>query len=208
MATRVFDPLRLDVQVFASDAGALSGHWPLRAMTRLAESLHAGAPTDMANEVAWSAQGEQRVVKSAPQTPTRTAAHTAPHVATQRAERVGSAQVWLHLRARACLRLECQRCLQAVETDLSVDRWFHFVPGEDAAAQLDTDSEDDVLALTRALDLRELVEDELLLALPLVPRHAECPAPLLAPNDAPESSAEPANPFAALATLKRGGSLN
>jgi uncharacterized protein len=35
-----------------------------------------------------------------------------------------------------------------------------------------------VLALEPALDLKELVEDELLLALPLVPRHEVCPEPL------------------------------
>ena len=45
-----------------------------------------------------------------------------------------------------------------------------FVRGEDAAAELDAESDFDVLTLTRSLDLRELVEDELLLALPLVPR--------------------------------------
>ena len=62
-------------------------------------------------------------------------------------------------------------------------------------------------ALTRALDLRELIEDELLLAMPLVPRHEVCPEPLPVrtdedmPDDAP-------NPFAALAALKRPGPLN
>ena len=65
------------------------------------------------------------------------------------------------------------------------------------------DSEDDVLALTRALDLRELVEDELLLALPIVPRHEVCPEPLPQPAD-DAAPAEPApHPFAALAALKR-----
>ena len=79
-----------------------------------------------------------------------------------------------------------------------------FVKGEDAAAALDAEAEDDVLALTPALDLRELIEDELLLALPLVPRHAHCPEPL--PRAFVEDPAvDPAdNPFAALAVLKGG----
>ena len=79
--------------------------------------------------------------------------------------------------------------------------------GEDAAAQLDADSEDDVLALTRALDLHELIEDELLLTLPLVPRHEVCPQPLpmVANADPPSGDeAERPNPFAALQALKRG----
>jgi uncharacterized protein len=186
MSARVFDPLRLDVQTFAGDAGELSGRWPLRQFERLGDAVHRDAMPAVGDEIAWSARGEQRAARGVP------------------------GQNWLHLRAQATLRLECQRCLQPVETELALDRWFHFVPGEDAAAQLDADSEDDVLALTRALDLRELVEDELLLALPLVPRHPVCPAPLLAPSDAEHDAAMPdrPNPFAALAALKRGGSLN
>jgi uncharacterized protein len=61
-----------------------------------------------------------------------------------------------------------------------------------------------VLALPRTLDLRELVEDELLLALPLVPRHDTCPVPLNLTVDPVETDApaERKNPFAALQALK------
>jgi uncharacterized protein len=94
---------------------------------------------------------------------------------------------------------------------LQVERRLRFVHGEDAAAQLDAQSEDDVLALTRALDLRELIEDELLLALPIVPRHEVCAEPLPvaidAEADAPAGDPAP-GPFAALAALKRDGPLN
>ena len=91
-----------------------------------------------------------------------------------------------------------------VEVALQVSRNFLFVHGEDAAAQLDTDTEDDVLAITRALDLRELIEDELLLAMPIVPRHEVCPEPLVpAANAAAEPVEDKPNPFAALAGLKR-----
>jgi len=58
------------------------------------------------------------------------------------------------------------------------------------------------LALTRALDLIGLIEDELLLALPLVPRHDVCPQPLKVQDDA-EPFEERAHPFAALCSLKR-----
>jgi uncharacterized protein len=184
MSARVFDPLRLDVQAFSGDAGELGGRWPLRQFERLADAVHADTPPSDGDEIFWTARGEQRSARGAP------------------------AQIWLHLRARASLKLECQRCLQPVDTPLQIDRWIHFVPGEDAAAQLDADSEDDVLALTRALDLQELIEDELLLALPLVPRHPVCPSPLLAADEAHEPEPDRANPFAALAALKRGGSLN
>jgi uncharacterized protein len=88
---------------------------------------------------------------------------------------------------------------------LHVGRRFFFVPGEEAAAALDEDSEDDVLALTPSFDLHVLVEDELLLALPIVPRHDVCPVPVPLVFEDDGSAAEPADhPFAALAALKGG----
>ena len=117
--------------------------------------------------------------------------------------RGGENQVRLHIRASAELPLECQRCLKPVNVPVQIDRRFLFVHGEETAAQLDTDSEDDVLALTRALDLRELIEDELLLALPIVPRHEICPKPLVAIVGAEDLPDEKPHPFAALAALKR-----
>lgn len=88
---------------------------------------------------------------------------------------------------------------------VAIDRWLRFVEDESQAAELDVDSDDDVLALPRHLDARELIEDELLLALPIVPKHDACPEPL--PLEAPEEEIvkdDRPNPFAALAALKRG----
>jgi len=94
-----------------------------------------------------------------------------------------------------------------MDVALRAERRIFFVDGEDAAAALDADSEDDVLALTPALDLLELVEDELLLALPLVPRHDVCPEPLpRAFRDEAEFVED--HPFAALAALKQGSRPN
>ena len=79
---------------------------------------------------------------------------------------------------------------------------------EATAAELDADSDEDVLVLSRSFDLREWVEDELLLALPIVPLHdPECPAPLPLPADElPEAVAEEGrpSPFAVLQSLKAG----
>ena len=180
MTAREFDPSRLDVAAFAKEGGSLEGCWPVQRLVRLHAAALEAAGTDEADAVAWQVRGEVL--------------------------RVGGnvGQPWLHLTASSRLTLQCQRCLGPVDTALQVERRFLFVHGEDAAAQLDADSEDDVLALTRALDVRELVEDELLLALPLVPRHGVCPQPLPLPQ-APESAgADKPNPFAALAVLKRG----
>lgn len=184
MSSRDFDPSRLDVAAFAKAAGEIDGRWPLMQFERLTESAVTDALPAAGGEVAWSARGEARAMRG------------------------GEVQIWLHIRALTSVPLECQRCLKAVDVPLSIERSFLFVHGEDAAAQLDTDSEDDVLALTRALDLRELIEDELLLALPIVPRHEVCPVPLIAPASGEALVDEKPNPFAALAALKRGQQPN
>jgi uncharacterized protein len=117
----------------------------------------------------------------------------------------GAPQMWLHLRASATVLLQCQRCLQDMTEALVVDRHIRFVRTEAEAARLDEDSEDDVLALVPRLDLQELFEDELILTVPLVPRHSQCPKPLVVAAVAQAEALDdaPPHPFAALAALKR-----
>jgi uncharacterized protein len=181
MKARDFDPAKLDVEAFAKAGGSLEGTWPLRGLERFAASTVAAAESD---RVAWRARGEHRVVRG------------------------GHPQIWLHIEAQASVMLECQRCLAPVAAQVDARRSFLFVHGENTAAELDSDSEDDVLAMTHSLDLPELVEDELLLALPLVPRHDVCPEPLVAQEPAEPLEEGVPHPFAALAALKRGGLPN
>jgi uncharacterized protein len=172
------DPRRLDIADAAAQAVELQGRWPLAGLPRLAVD-HPGDAPALTGDAAWSAR-----------------ACTRPGTG-------GAPEIWLHVSAQAEVQRSCQRCLQPLTLGLSVDRKLRFVPGEDAAAALDADSDDDVLALEPQLDLLQLVEDELLLALPLVPRHEVCPEPL--PHSAGAESAEPAaHPFASLAVLKPG----
>lgn len=185
MTTTDLNPLRLNVATLATQGASLSGTWPLATLDRLAALVPAERPVGPGDEVNWSVRGERRL-------------------------RVGfEPEIWVHLRASVRLALVCQRCLTPVEAQLDLDRALRFVAGEAQAAALDADSEDDVLALTKVLDLRELVEDELLLALPLVPRHARCPEPLLAGAGADPGIAfedDRPNPFAVLRKLKEPGS--
>jgi uncharacterized protein len=178
MTSHEFDPLQLDVAAFAKDAIQLAGTWSIEQLDRLAAStMNAAAP---ASDVVWRARGELR---------------TSQHG--------GKNQVWLHIDAACSLQLECQRCLAAVETRLQVERSFLFVQNEALAAELDADTDDDVLALTRLLNLRELMEDELLLSLPLVPRHEVCPSALPMRAELNDGENDQVNPFAALAVLRR-----
>ncbi|MCE4557925.1 YceD family protein [Roseateles cellulosilyticus] len=184
MKPRAFVPEKLDLAVFAREGAALEGQWPAASLQRLADSGAPEAPAAAWQPVRWQLQGEVRQPKG------------------------GAAQTWLHVTASARVALTCQRCLQPVEEQVDIDRWIRFVDTEVEAAALDADSDDDVLALPRHLDARELIEDELLLTLPLVPRHDVCPEPLLATQDpagVDEEEGERPNPFAKLSALKRGG---
>jgi uncharacterized protein len=176
-ARPAFDPARLDVAALAAGRSSLAGAWPLRSLARL---FAATLPLADGGEdpIEWQASGAPAALLGAGMQPT------------------------LRLVAAVAVGLECQRCLQRMVVPLRVDRRLFFVEGEDAAASLDTESEDDVLTLEPALDLRSLVEDELLLALPLVPRHELCPEPLPLHEEDDPPPAE--HPFAALAALKRG----
>ncbi len=170
-----FEPQRLDVRAFAEAGATLEGEVDQARLPRLQEGLLA---TDLAPPpVRWRAAGEQRTVAG------------------------GAPENWLALQATTRVTLTCQRCLQPLAEALEIDRRFRFVEGEDEAARLDEELEDDVLAAGRSFDLLELLEDELILALPLVPRHEDCPQPLPQAAQAPEEPKP--NPFAALAALRR-----
>lgn len=178
MATqdRTQDARALNVAALCKAAGRLAGQWPQADMTRLAGSLF----TPPSGEVDWSAHGVAVAVPA------------------------GEPELWLELGLRAEVTLQCQRCLQSVQHLLLVDRRFRFARTEEEAERLDEEIEEDVLALQPRLDLQELAEDELILALPLVARHeGDCPEPL--PLAAEDDGAEepPPNPFAALAALKK-----
>lgn len=177
MSERKIDaqPRTLDVANFTRNNGDLQGVWRLADMPRLVESLFQAPGDAVAN---WRAQGAQKPVTG------------------------GAPEVWLHLRGDARVVLQCQRCLQALEQQLVVDRRFRFVRDEAQALRLDEESDDDVMMLEPRMDLAELVEDEFILGLPIVPRHEICPSPLKASAvDQPTIEAAP-NPFAVLAGLK------
>ena len=114
-------------------------------------------------------------------------------------------QIWLTLKAEVDLPQTCQRCLGPVVMPVMVEREFRFVASEAQAEVEDEESEEDVLVLSRDFNLLELVEDELLMALPAVPKHAVCPAPVklqVADPDFVEVADDKPNPFAVLQQLK------
>jgi len=101
---------------------------------------------------------------------------------------------------RATPRLVCQRCMQGFELSLSGSSELEFVAGPDAES---ADSEREVFTMKGGqVSLRELAEEELLLALPIAP---SCTTPLTcgkAPNsESDDASGVSRRPFSALKDL-------
>ena len=93
------------------------------------------------------------------------------------------------------LQLVCQRCLGQLVFPLSIDVELALTQDPREIEQAE-DEVDRVLA-SRAMSVAQLVEDEVLLALPMVPRHDRCAAEIPAGRDMK------ASPFSVLTELKR-----
>jgi uncharacterized protein len=176
------DPQHLDVVSFARDALRLQGEGVLADWSRLAEEQFGDALP--AGPVVWQLQG--RLVSQSG----------------------GADQIWLDLTASVDLPMQCQRCLTSVLETVTAERSFRFVADEATAAALDDEAEEDILVISRDFDALALVEDELILSLPLVPLHEVCPetVPMSVADPEFEVAAERPNPFGVLAGLKKGPS--
>lgn len=179
---------RLDIMALAQHIGSLSGEWwpdvsdtsgPDALMSRLtAESC---IPNGLSS-VAWRVHAELRL------------------------NAAGHSQPWMRIQANASILEVCQRCLMPVRVALDVERWFRFVADEETAAAEDDVSEEDVLVLEPRMDVWTLMEDELLMALPLVPMHDQCPVHVqtqVMDEGYIEAEAARPNPFLALNQLRR-----
>ncbi|MGB4467090.1 MAG: YceD family protein [Azovibrio sp.] len=103
----------------------------------------------------------------------------------------------LRLEVSGVLPLVCQRCLGAVDEALAIDCLLELIAADSEPTQDELENDSlDFLPVAGALDVKALIEDEILLALPVAPRHAACGLPVDA------DAGEQLHPFAALAALK------
>ena len=105
----------------------------------------------------------------------------------------------LRLKVRARLNLRCQRCLEALPFEVQADEMLVLAgtQAEIDAEPADVHSPDRVVA-GKEMPVRDLIEDELILAVPYAPRHEGCSA-------RPSPDAETRHsPFAALRGLLHG----
>ena len=104
----------------------------------------------------------------------------------------------LHLTLNCHLSLQCQRCMQAM--DFPINETVHIVlfDSEDKLDEaLLQDEELDGMLCGTELDVYSLIEDELLMTLPLSPKHSHCDEVNLTLKTTQN------NPFGVLAGLKK-----
>lgn len=141
-------PGRVDSVAFARGRQELSGEVDGDQLPRLAE---AGATTD--GPIAWAARGS-----------------------TGRDE-LDRLREFLTIRVAFRPVIACARCLEPVTLEpVDVTNAFRFAASEEQAAREDRLAQDcDVIAHDARLDLGALIEDEVLLALPMLAAHEICP---------------------------------
>lgn len=198
----------LDLFDFADSRRQAAGGVRVSQLPRMLNEVPVDAP-DRDSVFTWQAEGT-----------------TQPELQDDGAE---APQPYLRLAVHGSAWIECQRCLTPYSQHLDVDATYRIVATEEEADEFPLDDDEvEVIVGSRQFDLVELIEEELLLSLPLVPKHDVCPAvheslvsgvdgSLASELDETEAEGSPEavrlddgmvkpNPFAVLSSLKQGGS--
>jgi uncharacterized protein len=106
----------------------------------------------------------------------------------------------LRVQVRGTLQLRCQRCLEAMPFEVQADELLVLAGtlAEIHAEPADAHGADRIVA-GKEMPVRDLVEDELILALPYAPRHEGCTA-----RPSPDAAGDKTSPFAGLRGLMSG----
>ncbi len=164
----------IDILEFIRSDQRHQAQTPLSALPRIAAAV-----LNPEASLQWHAQGAQAIDSS------------------------GRKQDQLSITGQAPMAVTCSRCLEPIQTLVQINRAFWFVKDEATAQALDSEIDDvDFLVASRQFDLVALVEDELLMAMPLQPVHDLCELPRgeIAENQTPQDAP---NPFAVLSALKK-----
>ena len=195
------DPRDIDIFEFARTEREAAGVVRVSQLPRMLNEVPAEAP-DRDTAFTWQAAGfiQQELQDNGTEGP----------------------QPYLRLAVHGGAWLTCQRCLAPYEQAFNADATFRIVQTEEEADEFPLDDDEvEVIVGSRHFDLVDLIEEELLLALPLVPKHEVCPEiheslasgpdgaeGVDSVDDVPEQEIEPeerVNPFAALESLKKDG---
>jgi uncharacterized protein len=89
-----------------------------------------------------------------------------------RGGRADNGKPCLRLSVKGSLQVVCQRCLDPVQVPIAIDAELQLA--EHAREISEADDEIDRVLASRRMEVAGLVEDEVILALPMAPRHDEC----------------------------------
>ncbi|KMY86896.1 hypothetical protein BUMB_01439 [Candidatus Paraburkholderia calva] len=186
------DPRALDLYEFAKSGRQSAGALRISQMPCMLAEVPLDAP-DRDTVFTWQAEGSMQ-----------------PELQDDGTE---APQPYLRLAVHGSVWLTCQRCLTPYSRHLDVDAMYRIVATEEEADEYPLDDDEiEVIVGSRQFDLVDLIEEELLLSLPLVPKHNVCPEvheSLLAVGT--EEGADPVdeagedekpNPFVVLEKLK------
>jgi uncharacterized protein len=158
----------IDAFEFCRNDGHREGTTPVADMTRLAADC-----ADASGTIAWSIDGGQTRQRYPMMT----------------------------LSVSGTVQLVCQRCLQPFGHEIDSSTVLVLGKDDEEADEIEEILDDesiDVIVGTHAMDIRQLLEDEALLALPQAPKHEVCPDTTLVDS----VKSEKVSPFAALKSLK------
>lgn len=203
--TAALDLHALDLFEFARTGGQAAGQFSVDELTRLAAEVPADAMSLDGYDPSLRWQAEGGLVREL------------------RPDGNASDEPYLRVAVHGAIWLRCQRCMEPFCMPLNIGVEYRIVASDDEADEraLD-DTSFDVIVGSRAFDFVGLVEEELLLSLPVVPKHDVCARvhESLVTGAAGERAHDPGDdagqaqpgdegrrehPFAALEALKRGG---
>lgn len=109
---------------------------------------------------------------------------------------------FIALQVEAELPLICQRTLEVFVYPVSIDQRLGVIAKESEESGL-PEGYEPLLAPGGDLSIADVIEDELILALPVVPLKPGLPLEWIDPLTDDEADEQPPNPFAVLGTLKK-----
>jgi uncharacterized protein len=164
----------IDSLAFVRESGLLQGELPVAGLARVLDML-----ADTTGELSYRVQGRMSTGAGTGRSP-------------------GRPQLFLEV--DGLLSICCQRCLEGIDYPVRIRSLLELVKdGEELTQEEIEDDSKDFLSAQKELDVVALIEDEIILDLPVAPRHENC---VLPDTGGLSEKVEKVSPFSVLKDLK------